>query len=95
MDPEAKPVTAFRTPRGLKQFKVMPFGLKNAPATFQRMMEELLGDLHWNGVLVYLDDVLVHGKTYKETYRRLTEVLSRLRQANLTVQLKKCDFFLT
>lgn len=93
MDNDSKEKTAFRTPRGLKQFKVMPFGLKNAPATFQRMMEELLGDLHWNGVLVYLDDVLVHGKTYIDVKNKLSIVLARLQEANLTVNFEKCNLF--
>jgi len=89
----AKPLTAFRTPRGLKQFIVMPFGLKTAPATFQRMMNELLEDLYWKGVLVYLDDVLVHGKTFEMVFERLTEVFRRLARANLTLRLDKCNLF--
>ncbi|EZG42945.1 putative RNA-directed DNA polymerase, partial [Gregarina niphandrodes] len=52
--------TAFRTATGLYEFKVMPFGLKNAPATFQRSMNFLLDDLRYSGVLVYLDDILIH-----------------------------------
>lgn len=94
MDTESKKYTAFRTSRGLKQFKVMPFGLKNAPATFQRMMEEVVGDLHWEGVLVYLDDVLIHGETVAEVFMKLKEVFSRFRKAGLTLRLDKCDFFL-
>lgn len=93
MSHEARKYTAFRTPRGLKQFKVMPFGLKNAPATFQRMMEEILGNLHWQGVLVYLDDVLIHGQTFDEVYDRLKEVLNRFYVANLSLNLSKCKFF--
>ena len=89
----AKPVTAFRTPRGLFQFRVMPFGLTNAPATFQRMMDEILGDMYWRGILVYLDDVLVHAKTFGEALNNLRVVLERLRAADLTLNLDKCDFF--
>lgn len=95
MDEKSKLYTAFRTPRGLKQFKVMPFGLKNAPATFQRMMNEMLGDLYWKGVLVYLDDILIHGRTVEEVFTQLKEVFNRFRQANLILQLKKCNFFLS
>jgi hypothetical protein len=94
MHDNSKKYTAFRTARGLKQFLVMPFGLKTAPATFQRLMNELFGDMFWNGVLVYLDDILIHGNSFEEVYDRLTEVLKRLRGANLTLRLDKCDLFL-
>ena len=95
MDPISKAITAFRTPRGLKQFKVMPFGLTNAPATFQRMMDELIGDLYWNGVLVYLDDVLIHAKTFDRAFALFEIVLTRFRRADLTLNLTKCDLFPT
>lgn len=93
MAEKAKEMTAFRTPRGLKQMKVMPFGLKTAPATFQRVMNEILGDLHWNGVLVYLDDIMIHGTTFDFVLERLVTVLSRLVEVNLTINLEKCVFF--
>ena len=84
--------TAFRTATGLYEFVVMPFGLVNAPATFQRLMELLLGDLHWIGVLVYLDDILIHGESQERVLELLKEVLARLRKANLRLRLKKCSF---
>lgn len=89
----SKEKTAFRTPRGLYQFKVMPFGLKNAPATFQRMMDEILGDLYWKGVLAYIDDILIHGITIEEVWHNLSIVLQRLKDANLTINIDKCEFF--
>ena len=85
--------TAFRCPRGLFEFVVMPFGLSNAPATFQRAMEYIFGDLYYSGVLTYLDDILVHGRSFDETLSRLRIVLQRLRISGLTLNLAKCDFF--
>ena len=60
MAPEDKAKTAFTTGRGLWQFTTMPFGLCNAPATFERLMEKVLVDMPPERCLVYLDDVLVH-----------------------------------
>ncbi|KAH0471444.1 MAG: hypothetical protein KVP17_000601, partial [Porospora cf. gigantea B] len=93
MEPSSIPYTAFRCTGGLYQFTVMPFGLRNAPATFQRMVDCLLGDMRYEGVLAYLDDILVHGTTEEETMRRLEEVLRRLSAAGLTLNLAKCTFF--
>lgn len=93
MEEKARPLTAFRTHRGLFEFNVMPYGLKNAPATFSRLMGEVLGDLYWKNVCCYLDDILVHGKTFEECMDRLQDVLRRLRRANLTLALNKCAFF--
>ena len=93
MDDDSIPLTAFRTHRGLYEFTVMPFGLKNAPASFSRLMQDVLGHLHWRGVCIYLDDVLIHGRDFDDTLRRLEEVLEALRQAKLTLAMNKCDFF--
>lgn len=57
--PEDQAKTAFTTVDGFFQFKEMPFGLVNAPSTFQRMMEVMLAGLKWNACLVYLDDIVV------------------------------------
>ena len=66
MDEESGAKTAFTTPQGLYEFTVMPFGLTNAPATFQRLMDGVIGHLGVEYVLVYLDDVLVYSRTFKE-----------------------------
>ncbi|EZG42961.1 putative retrotransposon nucleocapsid protein, partial [Gregarina niphandrodes] len=84
--------TAFKTPTGLYEFLVMPFGLVNAPATFQRMVENLFGDLYWSGVLVYLDDILIHAATLERVFELLVEVLARLKDSGLRLRLSKCSF---
>jgi hypothetical protein len=85
--------TAFRCPAGLFEFVVMPFGLVNAPATFQRIMDKLFGDLRYEGVSTYLDDILLHGQSVDEVLDKLDEVLARMEQAGLHLNLEKCDFF--
>ena len=72
----------------------MPFGLTNAPATFQRLMQEILGDLYLKGVTVYLDDIVVHTATLEKHFRLLREVFQRLREAGLKLNPKKCYFLL-
>ena len=93
VDPKDREKTAFTTNHGLYQFRVMPFGLTNAPSTFQRLMELVLAGLRWETCLAYLDDVIVFGRTFDEHLQRLSQVLSRFRQANLKVNLTKCQFF--
>ena len=88
-----KPKTAFVTRKGLFQFKVMPFGLCNAPATFQRLMEGVLMGFQWEQYLVYLDDIIVFGKTFEETLDRLRWVLNRLKAAGLKLKPSKCRWF--
>ena len=87
-----KEKTAFSTPEGLFEFNVMPFGLCNAPATFQRLMDAVLAGLQWSSCLVYLDDVIVPGKTFGEHLMNLRTILDRLRQAGLKLHPAKCQF---
>ncbi|KAK4325485.1 hypothetical protein Pmani_003936 [Petrolisthes manimaculis] len=75
--------TAFCYGRGLWQFKVMPFGLCNAPAIFERLMDRVLEGLHWQTALIYLDDVIVFGQTFDKELKRLSELLNRIRAAHL------------
>ncbi|KRY25934.1 Retrovirus-related Pol polyprotein from transposon [Trichinella britovi] len=76
---------------GLFQFRVMPFGLCNAPATFQRLMENALRGLTFKGCLVYLDDIIVYGRTEEEHLERLEGVLSRLQSVGLKIKPEKCQ----
>ena len=91
---EDVPKTAFRTPFGLYEFLVLPFGLTNAPATFQRLMNEVFHDFIREGfVVVYLDDVLVFSNTEEEHLAHLERVFKRLREHSLLAKLVKCDFW--
>ena len=85
--------TAFATPFGLFQFKVMPFGLCNAPATFQRLMELVLSGVHWSVCLVYLDDIIIFSKSVDEHLKQLQQVFQCLRAANLKIKSSKCQLF--
>ena len=92
VEEEDQQKTAFSTKQGLFQFKVMPFGLCNAPATFQRTMDRLLMNLKWNICLVYLDDVIIYSKTFEEHLDHLEQVFIRFRNANLKLKGPKCNF---
>ena len=91
--PEDREKTAFTTGRGLWQFRVMPFGLCNAPATFERLMEKVLAGLPLSVCLVYLDDILVPARSFDGHIQNLRTVFSRLREANLKLSPKKCTLF--
>ena len=95
VDPKDQEKTAFVTPFGLYQFRVMPFGLSNAPATFQRLMEHVLSGLHWSICLVYLDDITVFGKSVEEHLDQLREVLTSLQNAGLKIKPSKCHLMQT
>ena len=82
--------TAFRTRYGLYEFQVIPFGLTNAPLTFQDMMNHVLSDLLDVGVLAYMDNILVSAITCEEHNRLVGEVLQRLRNNWLAVSPEKC-----
>lgn len=93
MREECKPLTAFATHKGLFQFRVMPFGLANSPKTFERLMELVLCGLQFDRCLIYLDDVIVFGRTFSETLENLISVFDRFKGANLKLKPKKCKIF--
>ena len=95
MKEEDQEKTAFSSHVGLFQNNVMPFGLCNAPATFEAMMESLLSDMLWKECLVYLDDVIVFGKTFESCLASLAKIFERLRRNGLKLKPKKCNLFRT
>ena len=93
LDPDASEKSAFCIPNGLYQFKRMPYGLCNAPATFQRLMERVLGGLNWEICLLYIDDIIVFSTDFPQHVERLGLVMDRIQSAGLKVNPKKCKFF--
>ena len=91
LDGDAQEKSAFATRSGLWKWKVLPFGLTSAPATFQRLMERVLHGLHWKSLLLYLDDIIVIAPDFDTHMSRLEEVLNRLQQAGLKLKPSKCE----
>ena len=90
---EDREKTAFCTREGLFHFNVMPFGLCNAPAMFQRLMDLLLAGLLWEACLVYIDDVIIMGNDFQSHLCNISAVLSRLQDGGLKIKPSKCHFF--
>jgi transposase InsO family protein/dUTPase len=89
-----KEKTAFTAgPLGFWQYRRMPFGLCNAPALFQRMMERVLSGIHLKTALVYLDDIIVFGESVSELQERLGVVFAKVNQAGLKLKAQKCSLF--
>ena len=85
--------TAFNTRYGQYVFRVLPFGLCNAPPTFQKMMNDVLADCLDKFVLVYLDDILIYSKSASDHERHVKYVLKKLQDAQLVINQKKCSFY--
>lgn len=87
--------TAFSTLYGHYQFKRMPFGLKNALVTFQRLMDNVLSGLQGNELFVYMDDIVIYATSLHEHKIKFEELMKKLRESNLQLQPNKCEFLKT
>jgi transposase InsO family protein len=93
LHPSSKEITAFTVPgRGLFHFNVMPFGLHSAGATFQRLMDRVLGPELEPHCFAYLDDIVVVSQSFEEHLEHVREVFRRLRNAGLRINTEKCHF---
>jgi len=92
MDPSDIDKTAFSIKEGHWAYKRMPFGLKTAPATFQKMMNNVLSGLTGTRGYVFLDDIVLYANSLVEHDRKLRDVFKRLRKHNLKLQPYKCEF---
>src|SRR3954452_17113353 len=89
MSEKDKEKTAFICSEGLYEFNVMPFGLRNAPGTFQRLMDKVLKDYISDFVEVYVDDIMIYSRSLEDHMNHIEKVLERLRKYNLVIKLKK------
>lgn len=86
----AKEISAFVTPEGLYQYKVMPFGMKNSPATFQRLINKVIANLE--DCEAYIDDVIIYSETWEKHLETIREFFRKLSEAKLTINLSKTEF---
>jgi hypothetical protein len=91
--PEDRDKTSFITRKGQWRFKVLSFGLANAPGLFQRLMDRVLAGLTWDTCLVFLDDIIVYSSTFEEHAQRLDAVFQRVAAAGLKLHPQKCRLF--
>ena len=92
LDPDSRKYVTINTHRGLFTYNRLPFGVASAPSIFQRVMESVLQGI--DGVCVYIDDILVTGRTEEEHLDHLQEVLSRLKEAGMRLKREKCEYLL-
>jgi transposase InsO family protein len=95
MDPKSEEMTTFRTRYGMYKCKVLPFGLSNGPATYQRYMNDVLIDYLDDFCTAYLDDILIYSETWEEHRKHVEKVLTRLREAGLQADINKSEFGVT
>ncbi|KAM1285109.1 hypothetical protein ACFX2I_027920 [Malus domestica] len=95
MAPEDEELTAFHTPKGIYYYKVIPFSLKNAGATYQRTMQKIFNNMLHKNVECYIDDVVVKTKKRSDHLKDLQMVFDKLRHYNLKMNPLKCAFGIT
>ena len=95
VDPKSRHLTAFSSPFGVFQFKYMPFGLVNAPASYARLVRRVLDGISWRIALPYLDDTLIHSQSLEEHFDHLEMVLQAFANANMKLGPTKCALFRT
>ena len=89
-DEVSRPITAIRMHRGLHHFKQIPFGWRNGPPEFQRAMQEILSPFLWVFTLVYIDDIVVYSKSFKDHLKHVDAVLKVIAESGLTLSPPKC-----
>jgi Reverse transcriptase (RNA-dependent DNA polymerase)/RNase H-like domain found in reverse transcriptase len=92
LDKSSRPKTAFSTRRGLYQWTTVPFGIRNGPAAFQRLLDSVLAGLTFECCLLYLDDIIVYSKTFDEHLLSIDKAFTAIRSAGLKLNAKKCAF---
>ena len=93
LEEESQHLTDFITSMGLYKWKRLPMGLDSAPGAFQNLMELILAGLSYEVAMIYLDDIIIFGKSFQEHLSRLELVLSRIKEAGLKIKGSKCRFF--
>lgn len=94
MSDASKHLTAFVTPDGHFEFNRMPFGLLNAPSTFQRAINNILGNARFKQAFAFMDDVIMPSKWISEGFEKLRKTLDLFRASGITLKLSKCNFFM-
>ena len=93
VDEDHKKFTAFATRKGYYEFNWMPMGLVGAPFIFQRLMSNLLHEENWQKRIIYLDDLIIYGRSFKEHCVNLKSVLEKLNSTRMKLSPQKCNFF--
>ncbi|UYV74533.1 hypothetical protein LAZ67_12000024, partial [Cordylochernes scorpioides] len=92
MHSESVPKTAFVTNDGHYEFLVMPFGLKNAASTFQKIIQQVIGTLLWKGVCVFQDDIIIYSSSFSQHMNLIKQVFEKLLEYNIKLKFNKCSF---
>lgn len=87
-----KEKTVFICSQGLFEYNVMPFGLRNAPGTFQQLMDKILKNYIGEFVVMYIDNIMIYSKNFKDHVKHIKKILNKIKEFNLILKLKKCKF---